>query len=60
MLAARLPYPSFWKAPAFVENLEAAASGRPPPGPLAAFGSAPLVAALAALEHDGRARPRPQ
>eukprot|EP00959_Pyramimonas_sp_CCMP1952_P378985 7938566-Pyramimonas_sp.AAC.1 len=38
MLATGLPYPNFWKAPALVENLEAAAAGRPPPGPLAAFG----------------------
>ncbi|CAK0813889.1 unnamed protein product, partial [Prorocentrum cordatum] len=60
MLATGKPYPSFWLAPAFVENLELAAAGTPPPGPLAVFGDRAAVAALAELRESGRPRPRPQ
>ncbi|CAK0822839.1 unnamed protein product, partial [Prorocentrum cordatum] len=60
MLASGKPYPSFWLAPAFVENLELAAAGTPPPGPLAVFGARAADAALAELREGGRPRPRPQ
>ncbi|CAK0857630.1 unnamed protein product, partial [Prorocentrum cordatum] len=60
MLATGKPYPSFWLAPAFVENLELAAAGTPPPGPLAVFGARAADAALAELRESGRLRPRPQ
>ncbi|CAK0826931.1 unnamed protein product, partial [Prorocentrum cordatum] len=60
MLATGKPCPSFWLAPAFVENLALAAAGTPPPGPLAVFGARAADAALAALRESGRLRPRPQ